>query len=222
MQLTDSYFDDLCVRIAHQFSSTQSYLTKKDIETILIDRIIPSEVAVKDFYEVDNIRFVIEYINNQRHLDKEISFEELFEIHYLLMNRIDSSRGNFKSESNKLDGSDFQTASPEETPILTKQWMDHINSQLRTGMDNQELIELVAESLITFEHIHPFQRGNSETGQLALIFILLKEKSAPFVIESGDKRRYKRYIHEQNVKGLVSLLNEKISMEENKIANYKD
>src|SRR5699024_8233377 len=96
------------------------------------------------------------------------------------------------------------------------------NSQLRTGMDNQELIELVAESLITFEHIHPFQRGNSETGQLALIFILLKEKSAPFVIESGDKRRYNRYIHEQNIKGLESLLNEKISMEENKIENYKD
>src|SRR5699024_8789151 len=106
--------------------------------------------------------------------------------------------------------------------ILTKQWMAHINSQLRTGMDNQEFIELVAESLITFEHIHPFQRGNRETGQLALIVILLKEKSAPFVIESGDKRRYKKYIHEQNVKGIVSMLNEKISMEENKIANYKD
>src|SRR5699024_10601860 len=136
----------------HQFSSTQSYLTKKDIETMLIDRIIPSEEAVKDFYEVDNIRFVIEYINNQRHLDKEISFEELIEIHYLLMNRIESSRGNVKSESSKLDGSDCQTASPEETTILTKQWMDHINSQLRTGMDNQELSDLVAESLITFEH----------------------------------------------------------------------
>src|SRR5699024_10533066 len=149
-------------------------------------------------------------------------FEELFEIHYLLMNRIDSSRGNFKSESNKLDGSDFQTASPEETPILTKQWMDHINSQLRTGMDNQELIEIVDGRLITFEDIHSFQHRNRETRQLAIIFILLKEKSAPFVIESGDKRRYNRYIHEQNIKGLVSLLNEKISMEENKIANYKD
>src|SRR5699024_8872064 len=112
LQLTDSYFDDLCVRIAHQFSSTQSYLTKKDIETILIDRIIPSEVAVKDYYKVDNIRFVIEYINNQRHLDKEISFDELYEMHYLFNNRIYSSRGIFKSESNQLYGSDFQTASP--------------------------------------------------------------------------------------------------------------
>src|SRR5699024_10038158 len=157
LQLIDSDLDDVFVRITHQFSSTQSYLTKKDIETILIDRIIPSEVAVKYFYEVDNIRFVIEYINNQRHLDKEISFEELFEVHYLLIKWIDSSRGNFKSESNKLDGYDIQTASPEETTIIMKQWMDHINSQLRTGMDNQELIELVAESLITFEHIHPFQ-----------------------------------------------------------------
>src|SRR5699024_11685315 len=108
LQLTDSYFDDLCVRIAHQFSSTQSYLTKKDIETILIDRIIPSEVAVKVCYEVDNIRLVIEYINNQRHLDKEISFEELLEIHYLLMNRTDSSSGDFNSQSTKLYGAEFQ------------------------------------------------------------------------------------------------------------------
>ena len=222
MQLTDSYFDDLCVRIAYQSISTQSHLTKKDIATILNDRMIPSEVAVKDFYEVDNIRFVIEYIKSQRRLDKEISFEELFEIHYLLMNRIDSSRGHFKSDSNKLDGSDFQTASPEETPILTKQWMDHINAQLKTGMESHELIELVAESLIAFEHIHPFQRGNSKTGQLVLNFILLKENSTPFVIESSDESRYNRYIHGQNVKGLVSLLNEKISIEENKIANCKD
>lgn len=46
------------------------------------------------------------------------------------MDRLLVDKGQFKTSENAIQGADFLTGSPHETPLLMKQWIDNLNYQL--------------------------------------------------------------------------------------------
>jgi len=58
-----------------------------------------------------------------------------------------------------------------------RQWVDNINDSIGNATDESERIDLVYESHIEFERIHPLADGTGRTGRLLMNHLLLKMKT---------------------------------------------
>jgi len=160
--LSKEYNDDLLVRLAHHSSAIENNtITLQETVSILLYNTIPNKASLGEVYEIDNHRFAFEYILECIKDKTTLSFEVLFKMHSLLLDRLHHERGKFKTSSNAIVGASFTTASVEETPILMKQWLDNLNYRLKISTTKEELVEVICESHIQFEKIHPFQEGNA-------------------------------------------------------------
>lgn len=132
-----------------------------------------------------------------------LSVSLIKDIHERLMDKLIIDRGRFKSNENAILGADFDTASPQETPLLLQQLVDNLNFRLENATSEGELLEAILDTHIQFERIHPFSDGNGRTGRLIMNYSLLHEGFPPLVIQAEDKSEYLELLAEQNVKGLT-------------------
>lgn len=155
--------------------------------SIILHRIVPNKVSLRELYEIDNHRYAMEYLFDPDTSEKECTMDILLETHSVLMNRLHHERGKFKTEVNYIKGTEFETTKPSETPLAMKQWVDNINYRMDLVNKEEEIIQLACESHVEFERIHPFADGNGRTGRLMMNHILLKNDIAPFIIEKEEK-----------------------------------
>jgi len=95
---------------------------------------------------------------------------------------------NFKRNSNAIIGANFETSTPSQAPILTKNWIENLNYRLELCKTDDEKLSEILNSHIEFERIHPFSDGNGRTGRLIMLYLCFQEKISPFVIEKNDRR----------------------------------
>lgn len=222
MKLPNEYADDLLVRMAHHSSSIENNtISLAETVSILLHNTIPNKVSLREFYEVENHRYALDYLLENANLKKEVSFDTLFQTHRLLLDRLHHERGKFKSTGNEIKGADFETATVEQTPTLMMQWVDNINYRINLNLSKADMIKLACESHIEFERIHPFLYGNGRTGRLIMSYLLLKENIAPLIIEKKEKEEYIFYLATQDVKGFTSFAQQKIEKEEKRIRSFK-
>lgn len=165
MYLKD-YIVDLLLRFTYHSSAIENNtFTLQEVESILVYNTISNRASLREVYEIDNHRFAFEYILSCIRKGEKLSFKTIFKIHSLLLDRLHHERGKFKTSSNAIVGADFSTASVEETPILMKQWLDNVNYRLEIASTKEEIVEVVCDSHIQFENIHPLQDGNRRVGR---------------------------------------------------------
>lgn len=102
-----------------------------------------------------------------------------------------------------------------------KQWLDNINYRIEASGTNQDIIDLVCESHIEFERIHPFADGNGRTGRLVMNYLLVKNDIAPLVIEKEDKERYIFFLANQDVEALSNYAQDKIKKEFSRMKSFE-
>lgn len=223
MNLPEKYIEDFLVRFTyHSVAIQDDSISIKDTIAILLNKARPIHISSQLFNLIENHRNVLAFMLRKALNQEALTFDILFEIHHSLMNKIHAERGRFKSAENRMNEVDFITASPKETPILMKHWLDHINNQIDSGLDKEKVIRLVSESYITFEHIHPFQAGNELMGRLVNNYILLKEGLAPFIIEYKEKEEYRTLLANQDIEGFAIFAERKIEKEEKRIIAYRN
>jgi len=223
MILPNEYMDDLLVRLTHHSNALENNrISLPETVSIILHNEIPNKVSLRELYEIDNHRYAIEFLFSPETLKKDLSINILLETHTHLMNRLHHERGKFKKEINYIKGADFQTASPQETPMLMNQWIDNINYRMELLQTKNDIIELVCESHIEFERIHPFTDGNGRTGRLMMNFLLLKKNIAPLIVEKQDKERYIYFLATQDVAGFRTYAEEKISNEEKRLLSFSN
>lgn len=222
MKASRDYMDDLLIRMAfHSCAIDDNTISLPQVGVIFLERMLPSGgKSVREFYEVENHKRAFEYIEDLLAAEPLLSLAEVKEIHSLLTDRLQHDRGQFKSQQNAIRGAEFKTASPFETPQLMEQWVNNTNYRLDLAVNENEYLEVLADTHIQFERIHPFSDGNGRTGRMVLLFLSMKYLSAPVVIRKEWRGRYMEFLGEQDVSGLVGLFKESIAFERERIKEF--
>jgi Fic family protein len=200
LKLNGKYIEDILVRIAHHSSALENNtITLNETVSILLHNTIPGRgVSVREVYEITNHTEALEYV--LKNLVVEFGINTVHDIHSILMDRLHHERGKFKTQQNAIVGAQFQTAIPSETPILMRQWVDNLKYRLETSKSDEEIIQCICESHIEFERIHPYADGNGRTGRLIMVYLLLKNKIPPLIIDKEHKANYITFLAEQDGK----------------------
>lgn len=213
--------DDLIVRFSHHSSALENNtISLPETVSILLHDTIPNRMSLREVYEIDNHRYTMEYLFSEDVLKEEFSLDILLETHSILMDKLHHERGSFKKEGNYIKGADFETARPEETYMLMKQWVDNVNYRMEMASSKEAIFEIVCESHITFERIHPFADGNGRIGRLILNHLLVRNNLASLVIEKEEKERYFFILATQDVDGFVDFAKKKIKKEEKRMKAF--
>lgn len=222
MLVSQDYLDDVLVRMAYHSSGIEgNTISLPQTVSIILEGTLPSNSkSIREFYEIENHKQTFEYIGSLLVAGQPLTLAEVKEIHSLLTDRLQHDRGQFKSQQNAIRGAEFKTASPFETPQLMEQWVDNTNYRLDLAVNENEYLEVLADTHIQFERIHPFSDGNGRTGRMVLLFLSMKYLSAPVVIRKEWRGRYMEFLGEQDVSGLVGLFKESIAFERERIKEF--
>ncbi|EHZ82312.1 fic/DOC family protein [Streptococcus pneumoniae 8190-05] len=120
---------------------------------------------------------------------------------------------NLSKLQNAIIGAEFQTASPAETPYLMTQWADNTAYRLEHAQNEKEVLEILADTHIQIERIHPFSDGNGRTGRLILMYLAMKYLNAPIIIPKDSRAHYMELLANQNVTGLADLFKKSLDYE---------
>ena len=224
-KLPKEYLDDILVRMAHHSSAIEGNTISlpETISIILHNKVVSDRsLDLREIYEVKNHEQAFEYVLAELNSEAPLSIYIIKEIHALLTDRLQYDKGWFKSSDNAIKGADFLTASAKETPLLMQQWVDNLNYRLDSTTNQQEKIEIISESHITFERIHPFSDGNGRTGRMLINYSLMQHGFAPLVIDKNDRAEYIAYLSGQNINKLSKFIKNNIDLEQDRIERFKN
>ncbi|MGE7875841.1 Fic family protein [Peribacillus muralis] len=221
--LPKEYLEDVLVRLAHHSTALEgNTISLPDTISILLYNTVPSQVNLREFYEVDNHREAFDYIMNQVQNEQSLTVNTIKDIHELLTNKLQHDRGQFKSADNAIRGASFLTASATETPYLMDQWVGNINWQLDQVKNRKDLIRIVGDFHIQFERIHPFSDGNGRTGRLVMNYSLLQHGIPPLIIEVKDKAAYINILANQDTEKFLTFAEPLIEQEDDRITRFRN
>lgn len=143
---------------------------------------LPSRCRTRDEQEVRGYAEVLETIFAE-HARLELTESAVKGLHQVLLRHSDKDawhRGDYKTgpnhvEATQLDGTEvvvFRTAPPPET----RWWMPRLLDELRTAWDSGDWhpVVLIADFVLWFLAIHPFQDGNGRMSRALTTLLLLK------------------------------------------------
>lgn len=205
LYLSQDYFDDLMVRMAHHSTAIEgNTLTQGETKSILIDGYVPRSMDMRELYEVLNYKkYVSETIDDLK-ASTEITLEYIKKIHSILCKEaIESVPGKFKVSPNMIVGTDFQTTPPYLVPTELENWRQNLLIQLQNAKTNDEIVEGICRQHIYFERIHPFPDGNGRVGRALMVYSCLQAGIPPIVIPVEEKRKYISFLNTENLNELI-------------------
>ena len=215
------YFLDLSIRITYHSNAIEgNTLTLNETATIILDGTIPGSKSVREVFEVLNHKKAIDYMLSELENDKKLDIYVIKNINKEILDRLNDNAGNFKRNSNAIIGANFETSTPSQAPILTKNWIENLNYRLELYKNDDEKLLEILNSHIEFERIHPFSDGNGRTGRLIMMYLCFQEKISPFVIEKEDRPLYMAYLREQNVDIIFEKVKELQKFEQKRIEKF--
>lgn len=222
LKLPKEYMEDLLVRMSYHSNALENNtINLPETVSIILHNTVPNKVSLRELYEIDNHRYAMEYLFSSDKLEEDFTIDTLFDTHAILMNRLHHERGMFKTEENYIKGADFNPALPKETPMLMKQWIDNVHYRLKIAKTTKDIINLVCETHIEFERIHPFADGNGRTGRLIMNYLLMKNDVAPLIIEREEKERYVYFLANQDVESFSDFAESKLKKEQKRIKSFE-
>ena len=215
------YFLDLSVRMTHHSNAIEgNTLTLNETATIILDSTIPGSKSVREVFEVLNHKRAIDYMLNKLANDQNLDIYMIKNINKEILDRLNDNAGNFKNSSNAIIGADFQTSTPSQAPVLTKNWIENLNYRLKLCKNDDEKLSEILNSHIEFERIHPFSDGNGRTGRLIMLYLCFQENISPFVIEKNDRALYMNYLREQNTNIIFDKVKELQEFEKKRMEQF--
>ena len=215
------YFLDLSVRMTHHSNAIEgNTLTLNETATIILDSTIPGSKSVREVFEVLNHKKAIDYIISELENEKKLDIYMIKNINKEILDRLNDNAGNFKNSSNAIIGADFETSTPSQAPVLTKNWIENLNYRLELCKNDDEKLSEILNSHIEFERIHPFSDGNGRTGRLIMLYLCFQENISPFVIEKNDRALYMNYLREQNTNIIFDKVKELQEFEKKRMEQF--
>ena len=222
MTYKQEYLDDILVRMAYHSSGIEgNTISLPEIVSIILESTLPGKhKSIREFYEIENHKQAFYLLLDGLANHTPLTLGLVQEFHALLTDRLQHDRGQFKTVQNAIIWAEFKTASPEETPFLMTQWVDNTVYRLDMSKSEREIIEILADTHIQFERIHPFSDGNGRTGRLILMYLAMKYLSAPVIISKDDRAQYMEFLAAQNIQSLADLLQQSLYDEKERMKQF--
>lgn len=201
--IDEKYFKEIIIEMAHHSTAIEgNTLSLSETRTLLTEDSIDikRKVALRDIFEVSNYKNIIFYL----HRDYPFTVETIKTFHSILTNNTLYNPGQFKTEENTVGGK--LTTHPSKVREEIYNWVENTKFRLNIAKNNDEKLDIIADSHIQFENIHPFTDGNGRTGRLLMIFLAIKENIIPFIIQKDDRNEYINYLKNEDAKGLKEYL----------------
>ncbi len=223
MDVTQDYLDDVLVRMAYHSSGIEgNTISLPQTVSIILEGTLPSSSkSIREFYEIENHKQAFDYLVGLLAESQSLNIAQIKEFHSLLTDRLQHDKGQFKTQQNAIRGAEFKTAAPEETPFLMSQWADNANYRLDLLKDEDQILEVLADTHIQFERIHPFSDGNGRTGRLILMYLSMKYLGVPIVIRKEWRGQYMEYLGEQDSESLAKLFSESLVFERKRVTEFQ-
>lgn len=223
MDVSQDYLDDVLVRMAYHSSGIEgNTISLPQTVSIILEGTLPSgSKSICEFYEIENHKQAFDYLIKLLAENQPLDKAEIKQFHSLLTDRLRHDKGQFKTQQNAIRGAEFQTATPEETPLLLSQWADNTNYRLDSSNNEQEILDVLADTHIQFERIHPFSDGNGRAGRLILMYLSMKYLEVPIVIRKEWRGQYMEYLGEQESKHLANLFSESLGFERERMIEFQ-
>ena len=218
---TQRYLDDLMARMTYNSNAIENNtLTLNETISIVLYKTTPNGKDLREVYEAVNHAEAVNLMMNKIDNHEEMNYKTILDLHYVLMDKLDMNRGQFKSNVNMIVGADFETASPAQVPYLIDNWCHDLNKKLTHTNDPIVINEIVAEKHIEFERIHPFNDGNGRLGRLLMNYTLIQQGLPPFVVPKENKLQYINYLSEQNTSRLSKMIHEQCLLEKERAIKF--
>lgn len=223
MDVSQDYLDDVLVRMAYHSSGIEgNTISLPQTVSIILEGTLPSgSKSIREFYEIENHKQAFDYLIKLLAENQPLDKAEIKQFHSLLTDRLQHDKGQFKTQQNAIRGAEFQTATPEETPLLMSQWADNTNYRLDSSNNEQEILDVLADTHIQFERSHPFSDGNGRAGRLILMYLSMKYLEVPIVIRKEWRGQYMEYLGEQESKYLANLFSESLGFERERMTEFQ-
>lgn len=216
------YLDDILIRIAYHSSGIEgNTISLPETVSIILESTLPRNgKSIREFYEIENHRQAFSQLLDSLANAQALTVGLVLDFHALLVDRLQHDKGQFKQVQNAIIGAEFQTASPTETPYLMTQWADNTAYRLDHAQTEKDLLEVLADSHIQFERIHPFSDGNGRTGRLVLMYLAMKYLNAPVIISKDHRAHYMELLANQDTDGLADLLKQSLDYERKRMGQF--
>ncbi|WP_161979483.1 Fic family protein [Streptococcus sp. S784/96/1] len=222
MTYNQNYLDDILVRMAYHSSGIEgNTITLPETVSIILENTLPTNrKSIREFYEIENHKQAFHYLLDLLAENKPFNLGQIQDMHALLLDRLQHDRGQFKKQQNAIIGAEFKTASPEETPLLMRQWADNTAYRLDIALTQKDILEVLADTHIQLERIHPFSDGNGRTGRLALMYLAMKYLKSPVIISKDYRAEYMEHLANQDTKKLSEMLQQSLNYERERVTQF--
>lgn len=192
-------------------------LTLRETALILQDGITIAEKPIKDHLEAIGHRDAFDYVQELADKKTVLSESIIKQTHSLVLMNDNMNRGMYRQVPVTIIGA---IHTPPQ-PYLIEVQMESLLSDYNNLMQNQDIIESVAEFHLRFERIHPFIDGNGRTGRLLMNLELIKNGLLPVNIKFTDRRKYYDCFDQYSIEGNCDKLRDLIiSYEEEELQKY--
>lgn len=168
--------------IHHSLSLEGNPITLPDTIKLLKDHIMPSGYSTESVNEVQNYQRAINQMNKDVEENKPITKDSILEYHYLAMQHRPKIAGKIRKKPVYIKGNpNYKVTKVNEInqrlAVLMSKYNTFINKK-RNPL--KKILEFSAYFHNEFQHVHPFEDGNSRTTRL-ITFHLLRTQNIPIL-----------------------------------------
>lgn len=176
-----------------EFTSASTQLegntfTLEESKNLLLYDIVPQDKKLKEANEVKNYHAAVNYLLN--HLEEPLSIQFILDLHRIVIFNLGVKEG-VRTTMVSIKGNLFYRVShfSEIYPML-EQLCKKVNEFIAKKRTTKEVVEFATLVHNEFQHIHPFEDGNSRTTRLLWNYVLMRNGFPLINIYSNTKEEY--------------------------------
>ncbi len=168
--------------IYHSLSLEGNPITLPDTIKILKDKLIPANLNASDVDEIKNYREAMLQMLKDTSERKPLSLQMVLDYHRIAMRHHSYLAGSIREIPVHIKGNpDFKTTPPQDIRRDLENIFDKYNDFIRgKKITLEETLKFAVYFHNEFQHIHPFEDGNSRTTRL-ITFHLLQSMDIPIL-----------------------------------------
>ena len=168
--------------IYHSLSLEGNPITLPDTIKILKENIIPANLRASDVDEIKNYQAAMKLMTKDAHERKPLSLQLVLDYHRIAMNHHPDFAGKIRTIRVYIKGNpQFKITQAERIREELEGLFEKYNELIkRKNPTLEEILDFAVFFHNEFQHIHPFQDGNSRTTRL-ITFHLLQSQNIPIL-----------------------------------------
>lgn len=168
--------------IYHSLSLEGNPITLPDTIKILKDNLVPANLKINDIDEIKNYQEAMAQMLKDTNERKPLSLQSVLEYHRIAMRHVSYLAGSIRTIPVHIKGNPhFNVSSPEKLREELDKLFERYNEFIkRKKVPLEEVLKFAVYFHNEFQHIHPFEDGNSRTTRL-LTFHLLQSLDIPIL-----------------------------------------